>query len=158
MSEDQRLGFAFLAAVITFVLLLIRFFRLKDGKDAKFKKEAERNGCVTTATMDSRKYIAGSGDNLTTIGGRDTFIVKYKYTVDGRDYYKTINYYKEYEGVMDYPLEITVYYKKSNPEKAYSEGEIGSGKGFRKQMGCTAAIWMPLVVMVIVFNLLKYVS
>lgn len=158
MSDEKRLEIAFVAAVIGFIFFLIRYFSKKPTKIQRFAEKAKENGCVQTAQAVSRRVNAGTGDISDPERMHTKVFVKYSYVVNGKDYIKSVMYKKGWSTSTDYPFEITVYYDKNNPKKAYSHFEVNSASANKKANGCSAVIFGPMFILVLVYLMLDFIQ
>lgn len=77
----------------------------------------------------------------------------YEYVVDNRKYNRKIEF-SSTGIVVNYPLELTIYYDKHNPNKARADVEVRPES--QHQTGCYIAIVVPIIAVIVIYNLLKF--
>jgi len=113
-------GFSLLITVIAAVPYYRYLHRNKPGKrTARLYEQAKQHGyCVEATLVKSRSAYTRPDEP----GGpeRSDYVV-YSYTVDGREYRKTL-VFSAYN--TSAPLHLTFYYDPQNPKRAYTKGRI----------------------------------
>lgn len=114
----------------TFVFCYVYFCILRKGPaspNKRFVEKCRNAGTYTTGRVHSYKRRRGVRRSTNSNERADKFYVKYEYEVDGIRYYKTLRFLAKGTVWADYPDEITIYYKGSNPRRsAANEGENGT--------------------------------
>ena len=57
--------------------------------------------------------------------------------------------------VINYPNQVEIFYDKGNPAKAYADVELTPN--IQKQTGCHISIVVPIVAIILIYNLLKLI-
>lgn len=84
-----------------------------------------------------------------------SMVIKYKYTVNGKDYFKKITFQSLGKVTIDYPTEVAIYYDSNNPGKSVSELEISRVNKLRS--GCLGTVGKAILTLAVVFYVLKIV-
>ena len=111
-------------------------------------RKAKENDCVVTGNAVKHSYRSRG-----YLGKFVTEIVTYEYVVDNRKYKRKIEF-SSTGIVVNYPLEVTIYYDKHNPNKARADVEVRPES--QHQTGCYIAIVIPIIAIIVIYNLLKF--
>lgn len=150
-EEIQSIISVMIGLLVTFPFFINRVIKGKSWKK-KFIEEASKQNCFTKATCVDTKIAYGSGEDGHSDSVKYNSIkVKYAYHVNGNTYYKKLTFVSQGTVAINYPYEITVYYKKNNPKKAIAKEE-------EKNSGCLMGIIIFFVIVFIVTNLLKIIT
>lgn len=146
MNDDVRVKVALVCGALSAIYLFIRLVVVrKNTRTTRLKEKAERDGTIVTATA-IKKFYRENDDETRTVG---THVI-YEYVVDGKKYRR-----KLYFADDDYPLDITIYYDKSNPRKAIDGGDV-STEG-QVANGCATTLIVPIIITILVRNLLRLI-
>ncbi len=145
-----------LSAVTVGVIILVRgymrLFKKDKGYRHKFISKAEKEGCFRSAKCIKTTIRGNSFDSSKSQFIRNkAYFVTYEYEVDGQRYHKTLEYQDIGSVSCRYPVEVTVYFDKKNPKKAYCRNEVDAGT--RKNMGCLWSILSAVFVMWLILNI-----
>ena len=97
------------------IIIILLVFRSM-GKKKKFIKKAKKNGWMVEGKAVDRKYGHYSRSERQE---RHTCTVTYKYEVDGKEYFIKKEYYSDSGPNVQTLSKVPIYYKPSNPKKAY---------------------------------------
>ena len=150
MSENLRFAIAIISGFASFIFLFIFMYLKGNNKNYRLKIKAEKNKCVVTAKAIKHKYRRFTGPE----GKYRGEVVSYEYLVNDKQYIRKIRF-RDNGIIIDYPEEITIYYNSNNPAKSIADIEISKEK--RKQTGCYFCVVVPIVIVVLIFNLLKLI-
>lgn len=142
MTQEQAIAIAMGVAAVVFIIAIIVNVKLTHlSWRIRFREKAKAHGCVTTGYFDKRRQRY----SVEEINGNDyyhyTVTIRYKYTVDGAEYYTKVKYSHPNENkdaYLDDPMQVTVYYDKQNPKKAYAASKVSDSAA--RQDG-VALIW-----------------
>lgn len=128
MTQEQAIGIAMVVAAVAFILSLIFGTKLMQFSwRVRFREKAKAKGCVTTGYFEKRRRTYQIEERNGVESYNYTVTIKYKYTVDGVEYYTKAKYYHENQNkdpYLDDPMQVTVYYDEMNPKKAYPESKL----------------------------------
>ena len=150
MSDDYRIKIALACGFILFVYIFIFVFLKGNTKANKLKEKAIKNGCVVDGIdikCDRRQYTGKDGRYRSAI-------VSYEYYVNGKRYVRKITFSDNSIYVVT-PKSVQIFYDKKNPRRAYADVELGFEQ--QKQYGCYAAIVIPVIVVIFVYNILRLI-
>lgn len=148
MTDDMKLNIAFIIGGCLFIVLFIFVFFKGYTKSGRLMKKAKENGCVATGTMIKHSYRQNGHQ-----GKYPSEIVTYEYEVDGKKYRRKVEFVS-YGVVVDYPLELTIYYDKYNPSRA--RADVETKPELQHQTGCYIAIFVLIITIIVIYNLLKF--
>jgi hypothetical protein len=97
------------------IIVIFLVFR-SIGKKKKFIKKAKKNGWYVEGVACDRKYGHYSQSARQEVYTCD---VTFKYEINGKEYFVKKKYYNRSGANVNTPSKATVYYKPSNPKKAY---------------------------------------
>lgn len=120
------------------------------GRRKSSVAKARQSGCITTGRVVKNDYRRFTGPE----GRYRSEIVTYEYFVDGKRFEKKITY-TDTGIVVNYPNQVEIFYDKNNPSKSFADVELGQNK--QKQTGCYMSIVIPIIVIILIYNLLKLV-
>ena len=100
--------------LIMAIILILIFTNI--NKKKKFIKKAKRNGWIVEGKAIDRKYGHYSRSERQE---RHTCTVTYQYEVNGKEYFIKKEYYSDSGPTVQTLSKVPVYYKPSNPKKAY---------------------------------------
>ena len=148
MSDDMKINIALICGACLFVILFIFVFLKGHTRGNKLVRKAKENGCVTTGKMVKHSYRPYGHQSK-----YPSEIVTYEYEVNGRQYRRKVEFVSR--GIaVDYSLELTIYYDKHNPSRARADVEVRPE--VQHQTGCYIAIVVPIIAVIVVYNLLKF--
>ena len=128
MTQEMAIGIALGVAAAVYVISLICAPKLIHlSWRVKFREKAKANGCVTTGYFEKRRKSYTIEERNGVEDYHYTVTIKYKYTVGGKDYYTKVKYTHEDQNkdpYLDDPMQVTVYYDKTNPKKGYAESKL----------------------------------
>lgn len=148
MGENTQFAIAFICGIILFVYLFIFVFIKGNTKGNKFKENAIKKGNIVKGRAiknDHRRFTGPDGHYRSEI-------VTYEYFVKEQRYTKKITF-TDTGIVVNYPDTTDFYYDDKNPNKAYAEVELDHDS--QKQLGCYITIIIPIIVIILIYNLLK---
>lgn len=145
MSEGIKLAIAFICGVIVFVYCIIKYFINKNTRGNRLKEKAERDGTIVVAKAIKHLYRRETEET----GQDQSMTVVYEYSVNNKKYRKKLRYYNS--GRIMYNDEVRIYYDKNNPRKAVASAELGT----EQQTGCLITIFVPIIIIIVIFNLLR---
>lgn len=149
MIKNNPVEFALLCGAITFIFLFIFVYLKGNTIGNRFVKKAKRKGCVTTGRV--KKHVHRRLSRYETRHSSE--IVTYEYFVNGKSYKKKITF-TDIGIVIDYPEQVEIYYSKLRPSRSYADVETSYVQ--QKQTGCYITLFVPIAVIIIVVNLIKY--
>ena len=150
MTDDVRITIALICGAILFVYLFFSVFLEGKTKGNKLMIKAKKDGSTTIGRVVKNDYRRFTGPE----GRYRSEIVTYEYFVEGKRFEKKITF-TDTGVVVNYPNQIEIFYDKSNPVKAYADVELTQNK--QKQTGCYIAIVIPIVAIILIYNLLKLI-
>lgn len=137
--------------VIGFIMIIATYYKfvIKGVKTSSIRiyEKAEKNNWITTGTAISQSYYMERDNNP------QKYRVKYEYFVDGKKYFKTYTFEEEARGPV-YPDQVTLYYDKKNPRKAYMKGTKHYLELKQRSVGCLMCIVIPAVLLGILAKIL----
>ena len=148
MDKDIRITIAFICGAIVFAWLFFFVFIKGKTRGNRLMAKAKQSGCITTGTVIKNDYREFTGPE----GRYRSEIVTYEYFVDGKRFKKKITY-TDTGIVINYPNQVEIFYDKNNPSKSFADVELGQNK--QKQTGCYISI--PIIVIILIYNLLKLI-
>ena len=140
MTQEQAIGIALGIAAAVYIIGSVCYMKLKHlSWRVRFREEAKAKGCVTTGdcvkchrrlNLLRRTWKNGNVEHHYFI-----LTAKYKYTVDGVDYYTKVKYpyettgyssttFKNLRDSFNVSRQVTIYYDEANPKKAYPEFKL----------------------------------
>ncbi len=148
----------FFAAIALVVGILVaiptyRWARNKKSKNRVFLEKAQRAGCRTVGRYESFKVLVGNRESNDARFRYDSVQVKYKYTVSGIDYYKTMIFQNQGQVGTDFPDEVEVYYDPQNPRKSVCPQEAHPKQQI--QSGCLTTIAITFIAMFLAFHIFR---
>ena len=150
MNSDMRITIAFICGAIVFAWLFFFVFIKGKTRGNRLMAKAKQSGCITTGTAIKNDYREFTGPD----GRYGSEIVTYEYFVDGKRFKKKITY-TDTGIVINYPDQVEIFYDKNNPSKSYADVELGHNE--QKQTGCYTSIVIPIIVIILIYNLLKLI-
>lgn len=129
MTLNMAGAVAAVVAVSVFIIgtvLSVKYTYL--SRKVQFRERARAQGCATRGVCEKRRQSYSISESPS---GTETYYhtvtIKYKYTVDGVDYYKKVKYRHDSfdkDDHFDDPMNINIFYDAGNPKKAYAESEV----------------------------------
>lgn len=150
MTENTIITIAVCCGILVFIYLFMKKIIKGESWKTNLIEKASKNNCFTQATCIDRKLHLGNDDSGNGTFKNDRMKVKYEYQVNGRKYYKKLNFQSPGCVSVNYPYTITVYYKKNNPKKAVCKNEIQQ----TKETGCLIVFIVTIATILIVKQLL----
>ena len=150
MDKDIRITIAFICGAIVFAWLFFFVFIKGKTRGNRLIAKAKQSGCITTGTVIKNDYREFTGPE----GRYRSEIVTYEYFVDGKRLKKKTTY-TDTGIVINYPNQVEIFYDKNNPSKSFADVELGQNK--QKQTGCYISIVIPIIVIILIYNLLKLI-
>lgn len=150
MSDDIRITIALICGAVIFAWLFFFVFLKGKTKGNQLMAKARQSGCITTGRVVKNDYRRFTGPE----GRYRSEIVTYEYFVDGKRFEKKITY-TDTGIVVNYLNQVEIFYDKNNPSKSFADVELGQNK--QKQTGCYMSIVIPIIVIILIYNLLKLV-
>lgn len=151
MNElDIRHVFIFIIALVPSIFLFRLVFKFSRKNWHKYTGEEfleqakEENRIVTAKLYKKRKYSVDCEDPSKW----PVYRAWYKYVVGG----KTFKYVRGLDGMPD--EEVTLYYKKGNPRKVYTLGDVTHGEA--KGCGWTLMFYIPFAIFFAIFGTLMW--
>lgn len=128
MTEELVGGITMGVAAVVYIIAIICNVKLTHlSWRVKFREKAKARGCVTTGYFHKRR----KSYRIEERNGSDYYhysvTIKYKYIVDGTEYYTKVKYQHQNESKnahLDDPMKVTVYYDETNPKRAYAESRV----------------------------------
>ena len=151
MSDEFLTGIALIIAIIVGVF---KYKKNGNSKKEKFIENAKKTGCYTTGVCVDTKLYWGNPDSSDPRFRHESIKVKYKYTINGIDYYKRMEFQSIGKVAIDYPSQVTVYYDSHKPKKAVCPEETTVAK--RIEGGCLSAIFVACLTLFCVFHILRF--
>lgn len=148
ISDDMKINIALVCGGCLFIILFIFVFLKGHTQGNRLMRKAKETGSVVTGNAVKHSYRSHG-----YLGKFVTEIVTYEYVVDNRKYKRKIEF-SSTGIVVNYPLEVTIYYDKHNPNKARADVEVQPES--QHQTGCYIAIVVPIIAVIVVYNLLKF--
>lgn len=152
MTDELIAG---ISLVIGFLVAVpcYRWSRHKKSKKRLFIEKAQKAGNCVVGEYASSRVLPGDLSSSNPRHRESSEIVKYKYTVGGIDYYKSLRF--QTKGVIgtDYPYRVNVYYDPNNPRKAFCLEEADPSQQI--QSGCLTTIGMTILAMFISFHIIR---
>lgn len=152
MSDEFFAGVSLLIAIFV-TIPIYRFARYGKTKKRRFIERAQKLGHCVVGEYESSKVLPGDIHSSNPRLRSSSLDVKYRYTVEGIDYYKSIIFQSRGRIGTDFPNQIKVYYDARNPRKAVCLEEAHSSKQI--ESGCLTAIVVMGLVTFIVYRALK---
>ena len=152
MSPEVR-GFIALVVACLVAFPTYRWARHKKSRKRIFMEKAQKSGHCVIGTYESSKLYPGIRDSENPQLREDTLEVKYKYTVDGSDYYKRMKFQSRGRIGTDFPDEVKVYYHQANPQKAVCPEEVPPSQQI--QTGCLTTIALTFLSMIATLTVLE---
>lgn len=129
MTVNMAGAIAAVVAVLVFtagMILTLKYTHL--SRKVKFREKAMQQGCVAFGVCHKKRTKRRVSENSSgTEEYRYTIIIKYKYTVEGVDYFRKVKYhhdsYYRNDSFSD-PMNVHILYDRNNPKKAYAESEV----------------------------------
>ena len=151
-------------AIMAAALVLTAFFgrflykHQKDRKTGKqrFIEKAKAAGNCTEGEYEDAKVHLGVDGSDNSHFRSDTLVVKYRYTVDGRVYRKSMPFQSPGKAGIDFPSYVQVYYDPRDPKKAVCPEEATWAHQHRS--GCLVSIAGTLLFLGASFYLLRYAA
>jgi hypothetical protein len=149
--------------MITAVALLIACavgfytYKLRMGgqtKNQKFIDKAKKSGHYVVGEYADSKLQLGVEDSNNARMRNKVLHVRYKYQVNGIEYYKKLAFQSIGMVSVDFPIRVTVYYDPKNPKKAVCPEE--ATKAQQRQSGCLVTIVVTVATLFCAFHLLNY--
>lgn len=150
MTDDLRITIALVCGALLFVFLFVSVFLKGKTKGNRLMNNAKKNGCSTVGRAVKNDYRRFTGPE----GRYRSEIVTYEYFVEGKRFEKKITF-SDPGVVINYPNQVEIFYDKNNPAKAYADVELTKNK--QKQTGCYIAIVIPIIAIILIYNLLKLI-
>lgn len=146
-----------IALVVAAIVARINYVQKVSGGKTKKQKLVDKAKAAGTVTVghcvDSRLNFGDRGNSDADLAN-DSVVVKYIYTVNGRDYYKTMQYRNNGSLRKDHPINVYIYYDAGNPKKAVCQEEVTAMANVRS--GCLTTIGTFIVTLFCVFHLLRF--
>ena len=98
----------------------------KGNKKHQFIENAKSKGYVVTANHTQSTYIPGDMNSNTDYNRYPSYKVTYEYTIDGVRYQKKLTFQSPASAIIDYPLDVDVYYDPKAPAKGVTVYDAGS--------------------------------
>lgn len=150
MTDDLRITIALVCGAILFVVLFVSVFLKGKTKGNQLMNRAKADGSTTVGRAVKNDYRRFTGPE----GRYRSEIVTYEYFVAGKRFEKKITF-SDTGIAINYPNQVEIFYDKGNPAKAYADVELAQNK--QKQTGCYVAIVIPIVAIILIYNLLKLI-
>ena len=128
MTQETAIGIAMGVAAVVFIIAIICNVKLTHlSWRVRFREKAKSRDCVTTGYYHKHRRTY----RIEESNGNDFFhykvTVKYKFTVNGKEYYTKVKHRYENENKnphFDFPRQVTVYYDEARPKRAYAESRL----------------------------------
>lgn len=96
------------------------------NKKHRFIEDAKSKGNVVTAKQIKSTYIPGDMNSTLDSNRYPSYRVTYEYTIDGINYQKKLTFQSPASAIIDYPLDVEVYYDPKAPAKGITIYDAGS--------------------------------
>lgn len=152
MSQEMMAAVA-LAVGIAVAIPTYRWARKKKTKSQKRLEKNKKAGRCAIGEYHSSKVLPGDLRSNDARMRHDSLLVKYKYTVNGMDYYKTMIFQSQGRIGTDFPKRVEVYYDAGNPKKAVCPEEAHPSTQI--QSGCLTTIAITFIAMFLCFQIMR---
>lgn len=150
MTDDLRITIALVCGAILFVVLFVSVFLKGNTRGNRLMNRAKADGSITVGRAVKNDYRRFTGPEERY----SSEIVTYEYFVEGKRFKKKITF-SDTGIVINYPNQVEIFYDKGNPAKAYADVELTPN--IQKQTGCHISIVVPIVAIILIYNLLKLI-
>ena len=130
-----------------------RWLKKRGSKKYRFIEHAKSIGAFTEGKTVDTKFYGGIRDSDNRNVRNDSLVVKYEYIVNGKSYYKKMEFQSPGLVSIEYPSNVIVYYDVNNPKKAVCKEELNE-----RQSRLVKVILLFIVVMTIMVNVLKLLN
>lgn len=129
--------------IIMVLSLTVGFRKLKKARNTKSKhqvfiEKAKKRGCVTTAQAVGGDWHNGDWDSNISELRNPSMTVKYRYVVNGREYFTHLTFQSPGLQRIQYPKTLDAYYDPKNPQNV--DFDITENEMTRNEAGCLSAI------------------
>lgn len=154
MSTDEILTAIAMVLTAVFGVFFYKYLKNRKTRNEKFIEKAKAQGSCTEGHCVDSRLSFGAEESKSERFRYNSLKVKYRYTVNGIVYHKSLTFQSPGTACIDYPAKILVYYDPRNPRKAVCPEEATWEQ--KRETGCLICLIGTFLFLFVSFHLLRF--